>query len=80
MFVGKFYDEKENEVTDIVPYWTIDCDFSDKLIVKESDNRLTIGIDNDDYIDEEFKITLSDGNNESDVLSFTLFVKIGSLL
>lgn len=80
MFVGKFYDEKDNEVTDIVPHWTVVCDFFDKLIVKEFDNSLSIGIDDDDYIDEEFKIILSDGNDESDILSSTLLVKIESLL
>ena len=80
IFIGKFYDEKDNEVTDIVPHWTVVCDFSDKLIVEEVDNSLSIGIDDDDYIDEEFKIILSDGNDESDILSSTLLVKIESLL
>ena len=80
VFVGKFYDEKGNEVTDIVPHWTIVCDFSDKLQVKEFDNCLSIGIDDDSYIDEEFKLICSDGNNESDILSSTLTIKIESLL
>ena len=80
IFIGKFYDEKDNEVTDIAPHWTVVCDFSDKLIVEEVDNSLSIGIDDDDYIDEEFKIILSDGNDESDILSSTLLVKIESLL
>lgn len=80
IFIGKFYDEMGNIVSDIVPHWTIVCDFSDKLIVKEIDNALSIGIDDDDYIDEEFKIICSDGNKESDILSSTLIVKIESLL
>ena len=80
MFIGKFYDEKDNEVTDIIPHWEIICDFYDKLIVKELDNGLSIGIDDDDYIDEDFKIILSDGNNESNILPSTLLVKIESLL
>ena len=79
-FVGKFYDDKGNEVTDIVPHWTVTCDFAKKLITKESGNCLSIGIDDDDYIDEEFKLTCSDGNTESDILSTTLIVKIESLL
>lgn len=79
LFVGKFYDEKENEVTDIVPHWTIVCDFFDKLIIEELDNCLRIGIDDDAYIDEEFKIVLSDEDN-SDILSSTLIVKVESLL
>ena len=80
VFIGKFYDDKENEITDIVPHWTIVCDFSDKLQVKEFDNCLSIGIDDDSYIDEEFKLICSDGNNESNVLSSTLIIKIESLL
>lgn len=80
VFIGKFYDDKGNEVTDIVPHWTIICDFSDKLQVKEFDNCLSIGIDDDLYIDEEFKLICSDGNNESDILSSTLIIKIESLL
>lgn len=80
IFIGKFYDEKENEVKDIVPHWTIVCDFSDKLQVEEFDNCLSIGIDDDLYIDEEFKLICSDGNNESKILSDALIVKIESLL
>ena len=80
MFVGKFYDEKENEVVDIVPHWNVVCDFRDKLIMKEFDKSLSIGIDDDDYIDEEFTIILSDNNSESDILPYTLLVKVESLL
>ena len=80
MFIGKFYDDIGNEVTDIVPHWTIVCDFSEKLIVKEIDNELSIGIDDDAYIDEEFKIICSDNNKESNILPSTLIVKVESLL
>jgi hypothetical protein len=80
IFIGKFYDDKGNEVADIVPHWTIVCDFSNKLQVKEFDNCLSIGIDDDSYIDEEFKLICSDGNNESGVRPSTLLIKIESLL
>ena len=80
IFVGKFYDDMGNEIANIVPHWTIVCDFSDKLIVKEIDNSLSIGIDDDAYIDEEFKIICSDGNKESSTLPSDLIVKIESLL
>ena len=79
-FIGKFYDKNGNEVMNIVPHWTIVCDFSNALQVKEIDNYLSIGIDDDSYIDEEFKLICSDGNNESDILSDTLIIKIESLL
>jgi hypothetical protein len=80
IFIGKFYDEKGNEVKDVVPHWTIICDFSSKLQVKEFDNCLSIGIDDDSYIDEEFKLICSDGNNESGILSDDLIIRIESLL
>ena len=80
VFIGKFYDSKENEVKDIVPHWTIVCDFYGELQVKEFDNCLSIGIDNDSYIDEEFKIICSYEDNESGVLSDTLIIKVESLL
>ena len=80
VFIGKFYDDNGNMVSDIVPHWTIVCDFSNKLIVKEIDNGLSIGIDDDDYIDEEFKIVCSDGNKESNISPAELIIKIESLL
>lgn len=80
IFIGKFYDDKGNEVEGILPHWTIVCDFSDKLIVKEFDNCLSIGIDDDAYIDEEFKLICSDGNDKSTIIPSTLLIKIESLL
>ena len=80
MFVGKFYDDKGNEIANIVPHWTIRCDFSNALQIKEIDNCLSIGIDDDSYIDEEFKLVCSDGNGENEVLSDALIIKIESLL
>ena len=79
-FIGKFYDNKGNEVSDVVPHWTIICDFANKLQMKEFDNCLSIGIDDDSYIDEEFKLICSDENNESGILSDALIIKIESLL
>lgn len=79
-FIGKFYDDKENEVNGIVPHWTILCDFSDKLQVKEFDNCLSIGIDDDSCIDEEFKLICSYQDDESTISPSTLIVKIESLL
>ena len=48
--------------------------------MEEFDNGLSIGIDDDDHIDEEFKIICSDGNNESNISPTELIVKIESLL
>lgn len=77
LFVGKFYDENGNEITNIEPKWTIICDFLNSLEVKESGNEIWISIDNEEYIDEEIKLVYSDefGNYSSNVI-----IKIDSLL
>ena len=75
--IGKFYDDKGNEITDIIPKWNIVCDFKNYLEIGESNNQISIGIDNDDFIDEEFKLVLSDKNNQ---YSSDLIIKIESLL
>lgn len=75
-FIAEFYSENGEKI-DISPTWEIICDFKKYLEVKESDNEIMIGIDNDDYIDEEFKLILSDGTNET---QSSLIIKIDSLL
>lgn len=80
MFIGKFYDEKGNEIIGVVPHWTVICDFSDKLQIKELDNSISIGIDDDSYIDEEFKIICSNEDNENTIVPATLIIRIESLL
>lgn len=77
VFIGKFYDDLENEIMDIIPKWNIICDFVDELEVNESNNQISIGIDNDNYIDEEFKLVLSD---EDGKYSSSLIITIDSLL
>ena len=76
-FTGKFFDNFGKEVTEIIPKWEIICDFKNILEIKESGNRIDIGIDNDDYVDEEFKLILSDVNGN---YSSALIIKIESLL
>ena len=77
VFIGQFFDNKGNEFTDIILKWEIICDFYDVLKVEEINNRIIIGIDNDDYVDEEFKLVLSD--NEGNYSS-ALIIRIESLL
>lgn len=77
IFVGSFYDEVGVKVNKVIPKWDIICDFYDQLIIETTDNQIKIGIDNDNYIDERFKLVLSDsdGNYRSD-----LIIKVESLL
>lgn len=76
-FVGRFVDKDGNEINGISTKWEITCDFAESLVVDENDNELTIGVDDDSLIDEEFKLTLSDedGNYQSSII-----IQIGSLL
>lgn len=76
-FVGRFYDSENDELTGFVPKWNIICDFKSELEVEESGNEIRIGIDNEDYIDEDFKLVFSD---ENDLYTSTLLVTIDSLL
>jgi hypothetical protein len=76
-FVGKFFDNFGNEIAKITPKWEIICDFKDYLNIEKSGNQISIGIDNDDYVDEEFKLILSDDN---EVYSSAMIIKIESLL
>lgn len=80
VFIGKFFDEKGNEVTDVLPHWEVICPFFNKLIVREIDNRVSIGIDDDSCIDEEFKLVLSAENKDINTTSSSLLIRIGSLL
>jgi hypothetical protein len=76
-FIGQFFDENGDEVESIIANWNVICDFVDALNVEENGNRISIGIDNDDFVDEEFKLILSDANGN---YQSSIIIKIGSLL
>lgn len=76
-FIGKFFDSFGNELTGIVPKWTIICGFKDKLKVEESDNEIWIGVDDDELIDEDVKLVFSD---EYSNYPSSIIIKIDSLL
>lgn len=76
-FYGNIYDENGNEIDDISLKWNIICSFRDFLNIEEIDNRIYIGIDNDNYIDEEFKLVLSDIREQ---YYSSIIIKVESLL
>lgn len=76
VFCGKFYNKDGEELISQLN-WEIICDFTDKLEVNQSGNYISIGIDNQDYIDEEFKLVLSDPSGN---ITESLIVKIESLI
>ena len=80
VFTGKFYDDEGNEIADTECHWEVVCDFADELKIErigQSGNQIKIGIDNDDCVDEEVKLILSDAENQ---YSDSLIIKIESLL
>lgn len=77
IFVAKFFDNNGNEINDIVPKWNIVGDFVNLLDVEMDDDYIKIGVDNDNLIDEEFKLILSDIDNN---FVSTLILRIDSLL
>lgn len=76
-FIGKFYNENNEEVAIDSYKWDIVCDFKDVLIIEKINNELRISIDNDDYLDEEFKIIFSDSENK---YTTSLIIRVESLL
>ncbi len=76
-FTARFYDSSGNEVTDVAPTWNIVGDYADRLQVVEEGASLTIGVDDDDCIDEEFKIELSD---PSGVRKTSVIIRVESLI
>lgn len=76
-FTARFFDENGNEVNNVVPKWNFICPFVQFLDIEYDDNTITISIDNDDFIDEDFKLILSDDRNQ---YVSSLIISIKSLL
>lgn len=77
VYIGKFLNSSNEEILGVSPKWTLICDFISELTIVETDNKIEIGIDNEDYLDEEFKLVFSDENSN---YSSSLIIKIDSLL
>lgn len=76
-FRARFFDENGNEVDSVIPKWGFICPFQDVLDVKYGDDSITIGIDDDRFIDEDFKLVLSDDRGQ---YSSSLIITVRSLL
>lgn len=74
-YTGKFYND-EIEITTMFSKWDIVCDFKNELEVEQFGNEIIISIDNDDYVDEEFKLIFS---NEDGTIQASIVVGIDSL-
>lgn len=60
VFTGVLFDATGVEIPSTQIKWDIVCEFKDQLHYVIDGNKLIISIDNDDYVDEEFKIICSD--------------------
>lgn len=76
-FRARFFDENGNEVDSVIPKWGFICPFQDALDVKYGDDSITIGIDDDRFIDEDFKLVLSDDRGQ---YPSSLIITVRSLL
>lgn len=77
VFIANFFDDNGNKITDVVPKWNIICDFIDSLQIDSADDYIKIGIDDDRYVDEDFKLILSDSDGK---YSSSLIIGVESLL
>lgn len=75
IFTAKFYDDNGNELNNVIPIWKIVSDFKEELYVKEHDNQIAIGVDNDNYVDEDIKLILSSENNNIPLTSLVIHIK-----
>ena len=75
IFTAKFYDDNGNELNNVIPIWKIVSDFKEELYVKEYDNQIAIGVDNDNYVDEDIKLILSSENNNIPLTSLIIHIK-----
>lgn len=76
-FIAKTLDVSGNDITSNHIDWQIICDFADKLSTVINGNQIMISIDDDDYIDEDFKLICRDEDNNS---SSEIIITIESIL
>ena len=76
-FTARFFDENGEEAKNVVPRWGFICPFLDYLDISYDDNTITISIDDDRFIDEDFKLTLTDDRGR---YPSSLLISVKSLL
>lgn len=76
-FKARFYNDMGNIVDDVHLNWNVICNFKDEMIIEIQDNIILIGVDNDDYVDEEFKVECSDDTGR---FRSSILLKVESLL
>lgn len=76
-FTAKFFGYNDEELMKVAPVWNIVCPFMDALDIDYVDSDIVISIDDDRYIDEDFKLILSDDRGQC---TSSIIVGVRSLL
>lgn len=76
-FTARFFGSNDEELMRVVPVWNVVCPFMDALDIDYVDSDIVIGIDDDRYIDEDFKLILSDDRGQC---TSSIIVGVRSLL
>lgn len=72
IFTAKFFDESGNEDKSVVPQWSINCDFADKLNVECVDNSICIAANDKKLVNLSFELSLSAEGYETKTVNITI--------
>lgn len=74
-YTGTFYNADKSEATDVTGKWTITAPFAESSFTTKtiSGNKITLGFEDENLIDQEFTLTFSDpnGNYTSSTITVT---------
>lgn len=71
VFIAKFYDANGEEL-DVIPQWSINCDFSEQLNIEYVDNSICISANNKRLINKSFELSLSAEGYETTSITVTI--------
>ena len=71
-FYAKFVTKDSEEVADLTPLWTIEADFRDSLVCNTSDNYITIATHDENLIDSQFTLKLTDTTQQANTDEITV--------
>ena len=72
IFTAKFFDESGNEDKSVIPQWSINCDFADKLNVECVDNSICIAANDKKLVNLSFELSLSAEGYETKTVNITI--------
>lgn len=72
VFVGKFFDSNGNEDKSVVAQWDLDCDFTDKLTLRYTNNAIYIFTKDRSTINKSFELRLRADGYETTSVTVTV--------